>query len=301
VHRALSLTLLAAAWAPACAPATLEMKLRARIEAAPASAWVAVAYQDLRTGAEVAIRARERVHAASTMKLPVMMEVYRRAAAGQLNLDTPVRVENRFRSIVDGSEFALDPADDADPWPYTQLGREVPLRTLTERMIVRSSNLATNLIIELVGANAVTRLCRQLSAPDIEVLRGVEDAKAHAAGRDNTTTAHDLAVLLRALAERSGVAGADEMLDVLARQELNEGIPAGLPPGSRVAHKTGSFGGPGGVYHDAALVRPGGADPGYVLVVLTRGVGDEKAGARLVADLSTLVWQNRLRTAARAR
>jgi len=274
----------------ACGRGGLDRQLSKRIDASKAEL-VSVAYHDFQTGQRLELRANQPLHAASTMKLPVMMEVYRQAddSSGTFDLGLPLRVENRFSSIVDGSAYSLDPADDEDPWPYAQIGRNVPLGQLVERMIVRSSNLATNLIMAQVGAAEVTRLCRRLGADRIEVLRGVEDAKAHAAGRNNTTTARDLLVLLRAIAERR-VPGADEMIEILARQELNEGIPAGLPPGTRVAHKTGSI---TAIYHDAALVLPPGGDRGYVLVILTRGIADEKAAADLVADLSRIVWNHR--------
>ena len=267
---------------------SLAAQLDARIHEQRDAELVAVAYVELAGGETLLREADRRVHAASTMKLPVMMEVYRRAAAGELSLDEPVRIDNHFESLVDRSVYELDPGDDADPQPYQKIGNEAPLRWLVERMIVRSSNLATNLVIQLVGAEAVTRMCRALGAQAIEVRRGVEDSKAHAAGMDNTTTARDLMVLLRAIGERR-VPGADAMIDVLSHQELNEGIPAGLPPLVRVAHKTGSF---GGICHDAALVLPehGGA---YVLVVMTRGIADEKQAEHLIADLSRIIWKHR--------
>ena len=263
---------------------SLGAQIDARVHQQPDAELVAVAYQDLQSGEVFVREADTRVHAASTMKLPVMMEIFRRG----LSLDEPVRIDNHFKSLYDGSDYALDPNDDSDPQPYQKIGQEAPLRWLVERMIVRSSNLATNIVIQLAGADAVTSMCRTLGAQKIEVRRGVEDAKAHAAGMDNTTTARDLMTLLRAIGEHR-VPGADQMIEVLSRQELNEGIPAGLPPLTKVAHKTGSF---SGIAHDAALVlteRP------YVLVILTHGIPDEKQATKLIADLSRIVWQHHQR------
>jgi beta-lactamase class A len=259
----------------------LAARLDERIAAVGSGVTVAVAFRDLETGEVVLRRAHERFHAASTMKLPIMMAVH----DGHHALDEPILVENRFASIVDGSAFALDPKDDEDPWTFEQLGRTVPLGKLVERMIVRSSNLATNLVIERVGVACVASLCESLGAGEVRVLRGVEDQKAFDRGLNNETTAAGLATLLAAIGERR-VAGADAMIEVLARQELNEGIPSGLPPGTRVAHKTGGI---TKIYHDAALVLPA-SRKGYVLVVLTRGFADEKEAARLVSELSRLVW-----------
>jgi beta-lactamase class A len=266
---------------------SLAARIDARVRAQADAATVAVAYADLGSGETFLRDADARMHAASTMKLAVLMEVYRRSDL-TLALDRPIAVVNHFSSLVDGSPFELDPRDDEDPLLYQRLGGQAPLGWLLERMIVRSSNLATNLVLQLVGAEAVTRMCRALGAASIEVRRGVEDAKAHAAGLDNTTTARDLMILLRAIGERR-VPGAAEMIELLARQELNQGIPAGLPPGTRCAHKTGDI---TRIFHDAALVLPARGTP-YVLVVLTRGIADQQQAERLVADISRIIWVDR--------
>jgi beta-lactamase class A len=167
------------------------------------------------------------------------------------------------------------------------VGEKVAVRKLIERMIVRSSNLATNVLLGRAEPAEVTSRCRALGCKDTEVVRRLQDAKAFDAGKNNVTSAHDLALLLAAIGEER-VPGAKEMRSVLARQELNEGIPAGLPHGTKVAHKTGSI---TKHYHDAALVLPEG-EKGYVLVVLTRGM-EEKDAVALVRAISKLVWESR--------
>jgi beta-lactamase class A len=166
----------------------------------------------------------------------------------------------------------------------------VSVRELVERMIVRSSNLATNAVIALIGASNADATAHALGARNIRVLRGVEDGKAFEKGMNNTTTARDRGVLLEAI-ERGTAASrraCDTMLAILSRQEFNDEIPAGLPPGTRVAHKTGSI---TAVRHDAAIVYPQGKPP-YVLVVLTRNIPDERVARVLIADLSRLVYQH---------
>jgi beta-lactamase class A len=244
------------------------------ILAAHPSQTVSVAVHDLETGRRVELHAHERMHAASTMKLAVLLAAYRLHAP----LEKPVRVENRFRSLADGSEFAVDPKDDDDPWPYTQLGKEVPLGVLIEHMIARSSNLGTNLVMQTLRAAEVERVCRELGARDMRILRGVEDLKAHEKGLDNLATAHDLAVLLEA--------APPDALAVLEKQEQNDGIPAGLPPGTRVAHKTGDI---TRHYHDAAVVFPRGRQP-YVVVVMTRGFETRQDAAAVVREISRMVF-----------
>ena len=160
-----------------------------------------------------------------------------------MRLDQPVRVHNEFTSILDGSKYALEAREDSDKSLYDSIGRELPLEELVRRMIVRSSNLATNIVIELIGAQRVMALMQGIGANDIQVLRGVEDDKAYHAGMNNTATAYDLMLIFRALGE-SRVISADDskkMIEILAAQEYNDGIPAGLPQGTRVAHKTGTI------------------------------------------------------------
>jgi beta-lactamase class A len=196
-------------------------------------------------------------------------------------------VVNDFRSIVDGSPYGLSPADDSDSTLYGRVGGLASVRELLELMITVSSNLATNILIDRVEAARAQQTALALGADSMQVRRGVEDSKAYRAGLNNTTTARDLGVLFTAIARgRAASAGAcREMTGILERQHFNEGIPAGLPAGVRVAHKTGWI---TGTRHDGGIVSaPGGRR--YVLVVLTRGIQDEQASARLIADIAGLV------------
>ena len=221
-------------------------------------------------------------HAASTMKVPVMIEAFRQVEAGRLAWDAPVRVENRFRSIVDGSAYRIE--DDTDDALYALLGEALPVRDLVERAITTSSNLATNLLIDLVTADSVQATVDALGAGGMRVLRGVEDLQAFRAGLSNETTAAALATLLVALRDGRAVSpeASAAMLDVLDDQRFDEMIPAGLLPGTRVAHKTGWI---TRIHHDAAVVYPEGAPP-YVLVVLIEGVDDREVSAGIGAAIS---------------
>ncbi len=290
-----SLTL-AAASAPISAQApTLAAKIEQRVAQVPGTV-VGIAFHDLESGDSLYLRAEESFHAASTMKVPVMIELFRRVDAGTLRLDQGIPLVNHFVSIADGSSYSLDPGDDSDSLAYTLVGTRVPVRDLVEHMITRSSNLATNALIELVGAKNADATAHQLGATNIRVLRGVEDTPAFRAGMNNTTTARDLAVLLEAIETGRAASrrSCDSMRDILSRQEFNDEIPAGLPPGTKVAHKTGWI---AGVLHDAAIVYPQNRKP-YVLVVLTRDIPDEKVARSLIADVSRIVWTNTVATSA---
>ena len=261
-----------------------------RILAAHRGKTIAVAYYDLRNGTTLLRNERVVFHAASTMKVPVMFGIFEAVSGGSLRLDQPVRVRNEFASIVDGSPYALDPKEDSDNEMYDLVGRDVPLETLVRHMIVRSSNLATNNVIALIGAKQVMSLMKRIGANDIQVLRGVEDQKAFDAGMNNTTTAYDLMLILRALAERSVISpdASEKMIDILAGQEFNSGIPAGLPPRTRVAHKTGDI---TKIAHDAGIVFA--PDGNYVLVVLTRGFAKRQDAEKVIATISRAIWRSR--------
>ncbi len=293
--------LLAACLLTACAPrpghqalhpspvalSALRVAIEQRI-AGVAGAQAGVWLQDLATGDTLALNATTAFHAASTMKVPVMIELFRRADAGTLRLDSAIVVRNTFASIVDGSPFTLDAGDDSDSSLYASAGKRVTLRELNERMITRSSNLATNAVIELLDARRVDATAHALGASTIQVRRGVEDTKAFNAGLNNTTSARDLGVLMAALAQNRAAspAACEAMRQVLRRQEFNDEIPAGLPPGTPVAHKTGWI---TATTHDAAIIYPPGRAP-YVLVILTRAIADRAVAQRLMADISRDAW-----------
>ena len=269
-------------------------QIQARVSAEP-GAQVGLAYIDLASGDTLFLNADTSFHAASTMKVPVMIELFRRANTGSFRMDQGLLMVNQFASIVDGSPYSLDVGSDSDSTLYQRIGQRVRVDNLLRLMITRSSNFATNTLITLVGADAVTRSMRSLGAQRIQVLRGVEDGKAFEKGLNNTTTARDLAIILRAIQEgRAGSpAATQEMLAILLAQEFNEKIPSGLPPGTRVAHKTGEI---TAVSHDAAIIYPNGRKP-YVLVVLTRGIPDGTKSSKLIADISAILYAHNVAAA----
>ena len=268
---------------------SLRTRLERRIAETP-GAVVGFYYKSLRSGELVTIAPDSSFHAASTMKVPVMIEFFRQVERNGLAEHQPILLVNRFASIVDGSAYSVAAVDDSDSTMYTRVGQRVPARELVERMIVRSSNLATNAVIELVRAHHADSTARRLGARNIRVLRGVEDGKAFQRGLNNTTTARDLGILLEAIERRTAASprSCNSMLDILSRQEFNDEIPAGVPPGTRVAHKTGQI---SGVLHDAAVVYPAGRSP-YVLVILTRNIPDERVARSLIVDLSRSVYEH---------
>ncbi|HZG44608.1 MAG TPA: serine hydrolase, partial [Longimicrobium sp.] len=252
-----------------------------------------VAFMDLQTGDSLLVDAHVRMHAASTMKVPVMMELFRRRAAGELAFERGMVLRNAFTSIADGQTYSLSASDDGDPRLYERVGGEVTIGELMERMITRSSNLGTNTLIALAEPARIAELMERIGARDMRVLRGVEDNAAFRAGMNNSTTAYALMRVMRAVADTSvlGAGASREMQAILQRQEFTEMIPAGLPAGTRVANKTGNI---TRIAHDAAIVYPPGRAP-YVLVVLTRGFADENTAAGVGRDISAAVWRHVVR------
>ena len=249
---------------------------------------VGVAFRTLDGKTEWFYHADDSFHAASTMKVPVMIELYRQVQAGKLKLSDPLTIHNEFHSLVDASPYKLDPSDDSETDLYKAEGQTRTLTELCELMITVSSNLATNLIIEKLGVENIRATVHSLSADGMHVLRGVEDNKAFEKGHNNITSARALQILLTSIADNTaaGPDASQQMLAILERQRFNEGIPAGLPPGTKVAHKTGEI---TKIHHDAAIVY---ATRPFVLVILVRGLPNIKDSSALMADITRLLFQS---------
>ncbi len=244
----------------------------------------ALAYINLTNEHMILINEKETFHAASTMKTPVMIEIFRQAEAGRFKLTDSLFVKNEFKSIVDGSPYKMDINEDSGDALYKKIGKKVSIYDLMYDMITVSSNLATNILIEFVGAKNVTATMRKLGAKNIQVLRGVEDLKAYRKGLNNTTTAKDLMLIMKAIA--TGKAGSkkdcDEMIRILKDQKFNDMIPKYLPKEVQVAHKTGSI---TGVHHDSGIVfLPDGRK--YVLVILSKNLKDFDKATDEMAKIS---------------
>src|SRR5688572_14761424 len=190
----------------------------------------AVGFKNLSTRDELFFNEHEFFHAASTIKTPVLIEVYRQAMEKKFSLDDSLVLKNEFKSIVDGSVYSLNPADDSETDLYKQI-------------------VEKQMIIELVDAKKVTQTMRELGAKNIQVLRGVEDSKAYGRGLNNTTTAYDLLLIFEKIAKEEAVSpsASQAMIHILLDQRFNDIIPAMLAPDVKIAHKTGSI---TGVQHD---------------------------------------------------
>jgi beta-lactamase class A len=249
----------------------------------------AVAFKNLSNSEQsLFINEREMFHAASTMKTPVMIELFKQAEEGKFSLDDSIIVKNEFRSIVDSSRYQMDISEDSEGQLYNAIGQKRSIRRLITDMITMSSNLATNILIEKVGAPNVTGTMRSYGADSIKVLRGVEDIKAFERGLSNRTTAYDEAITYERLGKGEAVSkeASQQMIDILKRQHFNEMIPAQLPEEVTVAHKTGWI---TGVHHDSGLIiLPDGRK--YVLVLLSKNAPNREKVIATFADISKSVY-----------
>lgn len=250
-----------------------------------------IAFLDIQTGESVFVNEKESFHAASTMKTPVLAELLKQASLGRFSMDDSIPISNRFKSIVDGSSYSLHEEDDSESTLYSRIGEQETIANLAYEMIIRSSNLATNILIALATPDSIMATIRELGAVDMTVLRGVEDNKAYRAGLNNTTTAFDLALLFEQLALQKLVSAtvSSAMIKILLDQQFNEIIPAQLPTGVKVAHKTGSI---TGVQHDSGIVfLPDGRK--YVLVLLSAfDAADEKSVISTMAGISKIIYDH---------
>jgi beta-lactamase class A len=271
------------------APTSIDPKVVAAIQArvAKSGADVGIAFETLDGRLTWSSRGDDVFHAASTMKIPVMIELFHQVREGKVKLSDPLPVKNEFHSLVDGSVFTLKPADDSETDLYKAVGQTRTLDQLCDLMVTVSSNFATNLLIQKFGIDNVRATVTSLHANGMDIKRGVEDQKAFDKGLNNTTTAHGLATLLVAIANGKAV-DADssaKMVEILERQKFNEGIPAGVPANIRVAHKTGEI---TKIHHDAGIVY---AERPFVIVVLVRGIEDFKQSSALIAGITRDLYQ----------
>lgn len=254
---------------------------------------ISVAFRDLETGQKVFTKADEPYHPASTFKVHVMMEVFHQAQHGCLSLDDHIPIINSFTSIADGSIYSLDVKDDAEQTLYPRLGESETIGELTRLMIVRSSNLATNILLKKIGTENVDNFIQALGIEGVTVRRGVEDNVAFRSGMNNSATARGLTQTMKLIAEGKVISpqACDQMIQILLRQEFNESIPALLPTSVKVAHKTGWT---DDVYHDTGIVYAEweGRKP-YVLTILTKGFSEkqEQEAHQCMARISKMIYE----------
>ena len=254
---------------------------------------LAVSVYDYETGVSWSRNGDRWFHSASTIKVAVLFALFGAVDAGRFMLESRLHVRNRFLSMVDGTPFRISANRDGDRAVHDAIGRTMRLDELASHMIVRSSNLATNLLVDLVGVDAAQQMLARHGLSGIELARGVEDEKAFEASFNNRVTADGLAGLFRAIYECRGLSAGSSghALDILASQEFRSGIPAGIPAHlrgrARIANKTGEI---SVAAHDAGIVFLPDRKP-YVLAILTEPDPSSSKRMERVARVSGIVYE----------
>ena len=249
---------------------------------------VAVALHDVESGAQLHHDPDRWFHGASTIKVAILLAVYGEIDRGRLVPQSRLHVRNRFLSAYDGSPFRVLADRDADSEVHAAIGKTMRISELALHMIATSSNLATNLLLDLIGLETVQQTIERFGLTGIDMRRGVEDEKAYEHGIVNRVTANGLVALLRLIAEERAYSPelSREMLDILHQQEFKKGIPARLPREVRVAHKTGDI---STVAHDAGVVYAPDRQP-YVIAILTEWAADTGSRSPTIAAISHAVY-----------
>src|SRR5665811_285782 len=266
------------------APPTTELVPRERalreqiekIEQESGAKAIAVTLRDAETGLELHYHGDRWFHAAINR--------------GELLPHSRVHVRNRFLSVVENIPFRVESGRDANSVVHNAIGKMMRVDELAYHMITTSSNLATNLLLGVLGPDAVSQTLKELHVDQgIELRRGVEDELAFEKGISNMVTADGLLRILVMLSEGKAFSPAlsRRMMDILHGQEFNQGIPARLPKGTRVAHKTGEI---STVAHDAGVVYLPKRKP-YVLVILTEWDPAASGRSQTIAAISHTIYE----------
>src|ERR1700704_205090 len=261
-----------------------------KIERESGAKAIAVAMRDAETGLELHSNGDRWFHAASTIKVPILLGVFAAIDRGELLPHSRVHVRNRFLSVVESVPFRVESGRDANSAVHNAIGKMMRVDELAYHMITTSSNLATNLLLGVIGPDAVNQTLKALHVDKgIELRRGVEDELAFEKGISNMVTADGLLRILVMLSEGKAFSPAlsRRMMDILHGQEFNQGIPARLPKGARVAHKTGEI---STVAHDAGVVYLPKRKP-YSLVILTEWDQNGSGRSRTIAAISHAIYE----------
>ena len=254
---------------------------------------IGVSLHDLETGFRFSLRGDRWFHAASTIKVAVLLAVFRAADQGRLRLDDSLHVRNRFFSAADGLPFRVSQDRDATPELYAAIGRTAKISTLARAMIVGSSNLAANLLLDFVGVEYARAVLEEAKVYGVELRRGVEDHGAHEQGINNEATADGLLSLLSAIrCDFLAPESKQKVIRILLEQRFNSMIPAGLPPHATVAHKTGEI---STACHDIGIVYLPEREP-YITAILTEFDPEREGRRETVAAISQTIYRSLLQT-----
>jgi len=242
---------------------------------------IALDLLDLDTGYQAGFNAGMSMPAASTIKVPVMVEVFEQLEAGRFDLQRRLTLEVGDKDYGSGELC------------YAAAGTTYAVSDLLEKMIDVSDNTATNMLIRLVGRRNINERMRQLG---LERTRLTGDVRTDSWSIRQTlrTSPADLVRLLTLMAKRELVDAwsSNEMIDILKADQINTLLPEPLPVDVPVAHKTGSL---DDTLNDAGIVFA--SDTPYVIAVMTTALPSEDLGRAFIHSVSRLAYVDELRLA----
>lgn len=251
------------------------LKTRLKEIAAECGGTVAVAVRGIENAADFDLDPDVVISAASVIKVPILVEALRQAREGALSLDT--------QFVIDDAE----PTRGAGVLRYLHQGVVLTLRDLLTLMIIVSDNHATNLVIDIVGMEQVNATMRDMGCANTLLRRKMMDWAAIEQGRDNVTTAREMAELLARIAKRDCLGGQwdDTIIQTLSRQQDSRLLGLFLPDEAELANKTG---GRTGIQNDCGIVTGPGVS--YSIAVLTSGAKSAGDAAVAIGRISEAVW-----------
>ena len=259
-----------------------------RIMGESKAATYAIALHDYEDDFRFEINAARHFHAASTIKVAILLAVARALDEGRIRAGDTLHIRNRFLSAIEGTPFRIDAESDGYPPLHKLIGRTAKLSDLAEWMIVSSSNLATNLLLDYLTVEYAKKVLRDAGVSGVELRRGVDDTKAHEQHFNNEATAAGLLQLFATLrGDFLSKPRRDLVINILLQQKFNSMIPAPLPAHASVAHKTGEI---STACHDAGIVYLPEREP-YILVVLTEVPAESNGRREAIAKISEAVFQ----------
>jgi beta-lactamase class A len=248
----------------------------------------AVILRDYETGFRFSINPDRRFHAASTIKVAILLAFGKAIDDRRIRPEDTLHIRNRFISAVDRTPFRIDAESDGYPQLHRLIGRTARISDLAEWMIVSSSNLATNLLLDYITVEEAQCVLREAGVSGVDLRRGVDDTKAHDQNFNNETTAAGLLDLFATLrGDFLSKASRDRAIHILLQQRFNSMIPAPLPAHASVAHKTGEI---STACHDAGIVYLPEREP-YILVVLTEVAAETNGRREAIAKISEAVFR----------
>ncbi len=242
---------------------------------------IALDVLDLNTGYNAGFNAAKSMPAASTIKVPVMVEVFTQLEAGRFDL------QHRVMLLASDKDFGSGELADAP------VGTTYAVSDLVEKMIDISDNTATNMLIRLVGRRAINRRMAELGLMRTR-LAGDVRTDGWSIRQTLRTSPADLVRLLTLMARRELVDAwsSNEMIDILEADRYNTLLPEPLPGGVPIAHKTGSL---YDTLNDAGIVFAGTAP--YVIAVMTTALPSQDLGRTFIHSVSRLAYADELRFA----